>query len=298
MYSMDPKNASTTMSAESSPKSVLITGCSSGIGRCLATGLQDRGYRVIATARKAADVSALAQDGLECLPLDLDSSDSIGQAVDEVRTRTGGGLYALINNGAYGQPGAVEDLSREALRRQFETNLFGTQELTNRIMPMFRARNRGRIIQISSVMGLVCLAYRGAYCATKFALEALSDTMRQELRGADIHIVLIEPGPIRTRFRENAFSAFKANIDAERSTHREQYRAIERRLAGQAGPLPFTLAPETVLKKVMHALESRRPRVRYYVTVPTYFFAGLKRLLPFRWLDSVLDATGRAERRR
>lgn len=286
------------MTVESSPKSVLITGCSSGIGRCLATGLKDRGYHVIASARKAADVSALAEAGFESLVLDLDSSASIEQAVNEVGARTGGTLYALINNGAYGQPGAVEDLSREALRRQFETNLFGTQELTNRIMPMFRARNRGRIIQISSVMGLVCLAYRGAYCATKFALEALSDTMRQELRDTNIHIVLIEPGPIRSRFRDNAFAAYQANIDAEHSAHREQYGAIERRLAGQAGSLPFTLAPERVVEKVIPALESRRPRVRYYVTVPAYFFAGLKRLLPFRWLDSVLDATGRAERRR
>lgn len=286
------------MTAESSSKGVLITGCSSGIGRCLASGLKDRGYRVIATARKAADVSALRQAGLDSLPLDLASSASIVEAVKEVGAGTGGELYALINNGAYGQPGAVEDLSREALRQQFETNLFGTQELTNRLMPMFRARNRGRIMQIGSVMGLVCLAYRGAYCATKFAMEALSDAMRLELRGTDIHVVLIEPGPIRSRFRDNAFAAYQANIDAARSAHREHYRGLERRLAGQAGPLPFTLPPETVLKKVIQGLESRRPRVRYYVTAPTYVFAALKRLLPFRWLDAVLAATGRAERRR
>jgi NAD(P)-dependent dehydrogenase (short-subunit alcohol dehydrogenase family) len=269
---------------------VLITGCSSGIGRCLALGLHRHGYRAIATARKPSDVQALADAGLESLSLDLDSSESIRHAVETVRERTQDTLFALINNGAYGQPGAVEDLSRETLRRQFETNVFGTQELTNLVIPIFRTNGGGRIIQISSVLGFVCMSYRGAYNATKFALEALSDTLRLELRGTDIHVSLIEPGPIKSRFREHAYDAYKAHIDAEHSAHRERYQAMERRLMGASGRLPFTLPPEAVLEKVVHALEARRPKIRYAVTFPTYLFAVLKRLLPSRWLDRLLYA--------
>ena len=269
-------------------KAVLITGCSSGIGLCLAQGLQRRGYRVFASARKAEDVDRLNAQGLESLRLDLNDSDSIKKGLNEVLARSGGGLYALINNGAYGQPGAVEDLSREVLRRQFETNLFGTQELTNAVLPVMRRQGYGRIIQISSVLGFVCLAYRGAYNATKYALEALTDTLRLELRDIPIHLALVEPGPIRTRFRENAYAAYQANIDPAVSAHRQCYEALERRLAGQTGTMPFTLPPEAVLPKVIHALEARRPKVRYPVTFPTYLFAVLKRLWPHRWLDRLL----------
>jgi NAD(P)-dependent dehydrogenase (short-subunit alcohol dehydrogenase family) len=277
-------------------KSVLITGCSSGIGRALALGLHQRGYRVFATVRQARDMAHLAALGLESLALDLTSSESIRQALDEILTRTQGRLYALINNGAYGQPGAVEDLSRDALRRQFETNLFGTQELTNRVLPAMRAQNDGRIIQISSILGIIALAYRGAYTASKYALEALSDTLRLELRGTNIHVALIEPGPITSRFRDNAYQAFLANIDREHSAHSDYYRHVEQRLGGNK-PLPFTLPPEAVLDKALHALEARRPRVRYAVTFPTHLFAVLRRLLPARALDRLLLAASGAGRR-
>jgi NAD(P)-dependent dehydrogenase (short-subunit alcohol dehydrogenase family) len=220
-------------------KSVLITGCSTGIGNCLARGLRERGYRVFASARKEADVAALSAAGFASLPLDLDSTGSIRAAVETVLERTQGRLYALINNGAYGQPGAVEDLSRAVLRAQFETNLFGTQELTNLVIPAMRARGEGRIIQMSSMLGIVCLAHRGAYNATKFALEALSDTLRLELRDTDIYVSIIEPGPIESRFRANAYAAFRRNIDREHSVHREYYARVERRLEGPK-PLPFT----------------------------------------------------------
>jgi len=268
-------------------KSVLITGCSSGIGRCLALGLKARGYRVFATVKQDKDVALLLDAGLESLVLDLRDSDSIRAAVDEVLARTGGKLYALINNGAYGLPGAVEDLTRAALREQFETNVFGTQELTNRLLPAMRAQNDGRIIQISSLLGIVCLAYRGAYNASKFALEALSDTLRLELRGTNIHVVLIEPGPITSRFRANAFEAYKRNIDKTRSAHREYYERVEKRLGGEK-PLPFTLPPEAVLKKVILALESHKPKLRYPVTVPSHLFTWLRRILPGRVLDAML----------
>lgn len=273
-------------------KSLLITGCSSGIGRCLAEGLHKCGYRVFATARKAADVVSLNQAGLEAYPLDLASSESIQQTVQEVLQRSGGKLYGLINNGAYGQPGAVEDLSRDVLRTQFETNLFGTHELTTLLLPVMRSAGQGRIVQISSVLGFAAMAYRGAYNCSKFALEGLSDTLRLELRGTDIFVSLIEPGPIRSRFRENALQAFRANIDIEHSVHRKLYESVLRRLEGKKGRMPFTLGPEAVLEQVIHALEASRPRARYYVTKPTYIFAWCKRLLPVRWLDSILYHAG------
>ena len=277
-------------------KNILITGCSSGIGRCLAHGLRARGHRVFATARREQDVAALSEAGFESLSLDLDSTGSICAAVQTVLDRTQGRLYALINNGAYGQPGAVEDLSRDVLRAQFETNLFGTQELTNLVIPAMRARHEGRIIQISSILGIVCFAYRGAYNASKYALEGLSDTMRLELRGTNIHVSLIEPGPIASRFRANAYAAYRRNIDREHSAHREYYARLENRLEGPK-PTPFTLPPEAVMKKVIHALEARRPRARYSVTFPTYLFQVLRRVLPVRVLDSILAAVSNGGRR-
>jgi NAD(P)-dependent dehydrogenase (short-subunit alcohol dehydrogenase family) len=268
-------------------KSVLITGCSTGIGNCLARGLRERGYRVFASARKEPDVTALSAAGFESLRLDLDSSESIQAAVQNILGRTQGRLYALVNNGAYGQPGAVEDLSRNVLRAQFETNLFGTQELTNLVIPAMRAQGEGRIIQMSSMLGIVCLAYRGAYNATKFALEALSDTLRLELRDTNIYVSLIEPGPIESRFRANAYAAFKRNIDIEHSANRDYYAGVEKRLEGTK-PLPFTLPPEAVLKKVIRALEARSPKARYGVTFPTHLFHVLRRALPGRALDAIL----------
>jgi NAD(P)-dependent dehydrogenase (short-subunit alcohol dehydrogenase family) len=278
------------------PRSVLITGCSSGIGRCLALGLQARGYRVFASVRQAKDVAGLESLGLESLVLDLRDSDSIAAAVATVLERSGGRLYALVNNGAYGQPGAVEDLTRAALREQFETNLFGTQELTNRLLPAMRAAREGRIIQMSSVLGVICLGYRGAYSASKFALEALSDTMRLELAGTNIHVALIEPGPITSRFRANAYEAYQRHIDKRHSAHRDYYERVEKRLGGDK-PLPFTLPPEAVLEKVIHALEARRPRIRYPVTFPTYLFAWLRRLLTGRALDRVLGRVSNSGQR-
>lgn len=273
-------------------KSILITGCSSGIGLCVARGLKSRGYRVFATARKAHDVQQLEADGFESLQLDLAHSDSIATAVDEILERTGGTLDALFNNGAYGQPGAVEDLSRDVLRAQFEINLFGWHELTNRVLPVMRRQGHGRIVQNSSVLGFVALRYRGAYNASKYALEGLTDTLRLELAGTDIHVSLIEPGPVSSRFRENALRAFQENIDADSSVHRDRYQAMEARLKTKGPVVPFTLPPEAVLKKVIHALENRRPRARYYVTFPTYLFGILKRLLSTRLLDKALNKVG------
>lgn len=270
-------------------KTILITGCSSGIGHCVATGLARRGYRVFATARKPEDVQRLQAEGLEAIQLDLDDDASICAAVEEVLSRSGGQLYALFNNGAYGQPGAVEDLTRDVLRAQLETNLLGWHELTRRLIPVMRAQGEGRIIQNSSVLGLVTLPYRGAYNCSKFALEGLTDTLRLELHGSGIQVSLIEPGPISSRFRGNAHRMFRQNIDIAHSAHRKHYLAMEARLLKEGPAAPFTLPPEAVLKKVIHALESRRARPRYYVTFPTYLFGTLRRLLSSRGLDRVLQ---------
>ncbi len=280
-----------------SPRTILITGCSTGIGHCVAHGLKARGHRVFATARNPGDVARLGQEGLEALHLDLDDSGSIAAAVEQVLERTSGQLYALFNNGAYGQPGAVEDLSRDVLRAQLETNLLGWLELTNRVLPVMRRAGEGRIIQNSSVLGLVSLPFRGAYNCSKHALEGLTDTLRLELEGSGVYVSLVEPGPIESRFRANAHAAFLRNIDREHSFFRERYAAAERRLTREGPAAPFTLPPEAVLKKVIHALESPRPRARYYVTVPTYLLGTLRRLLSTGWLDRVLLAVSRRENR-
>lgn len=276
---------------------VLITGCSSGIGLATARGLRDRGYPVFASARREEDVVRLRGEGLHAVRLDLDDDASIAEALATVLERTGGRLYGLFNNGAYGQPGAVEDLRRDVLRAQLETALLGWHELTRRVIPVMRTQGAGRIIQNSSVLGLVAFAYRGAYVATKFALEGLTDTLRLELHGTGIQVSLIEPGPILSHFRGAAYRKFVENIDAEASPHRDRYRAMQARLTKEGPAQPFTLPPEAVLRRVVHALEARRAKARYYVTTPTYLFAALRRLLPTTVLDAALRAASGGGRR-
>ena len=267
---------------------VAVTGCSSGIGEAIALGLRDRGYEVLATARTEADRERLAAAGVEALSLELADPDSVAACAAAIVERGEGRLVGLVNNAAYGQPGAVEDLRRDVLRRQLEVNLLGTHDLTVRLIPEMRRQGFGRIINMSSVLGLVALRYRGAYNTSKFALEGLTDTLRRELSGSGIHASLIEPGPITSRFRENALAAFEANIDVANSAHRVTYeQEVAARLAG-SGEAPGTLPPEAVLAKTIKALEAPRPRARYYVTYPTYLLAGLKWVLPTRWLDPVL----------
>ena len=273
-------------------RNIFISGCSSGIGYCAAIGLHRRGYRVIASARQENDVKRLKHEGLECIPLDLDDSDSIQNAVTELGELTGKRLFGLFNNAGFGQPGAVEDLRRDVLRAQFETNVFGTMELTNLVLPWMRSAGEGRIIQNSSVLGFIALRYRGAYNASKYALEGLYDTLRLELADTNIYPILIEPGPIESHFRENAFAAYQKNINVDKSAHREKYLQTEQHLTTKGAAVPFTLPADAVLKKVIVALESKRPRPRYYVTFPTYLFGTLKRLLPSCALDRILLRIG------
>jgi NAD(P)-dependent dehydrogenase (short-subunit alcohol dehydrogenase family) len=269
-------------------KIIFITGCSTGIGYTTAIELKKRGHRVICSARKQADVLKLKNEGFETLQLDLANSESIQQAVKQLLELSDGKIDALFNNGAFGQPGAVEDLSREVLRNQFETNVFGTHELTNLVIPVMRQQGQGRIIYNSSILGFVAMRYRGAYNASKFALEGLVDTLRIELHGTNIQFSLIEPGPIESHFRKNAFALYKANINPESSFHRTTYQAMEARLQKEGPAVPFTLPATAVANKVIHALESENPKIRYYVTFPTYLFAYLKRILPMAWLDFLL----------
>ena len=277
---------------DTAKRSVLITGCSSGIGECVARALHTRGYRVFASVRNTHDCAAFHQAGIECLVLDYADSASIKSAVEQVLELTGGQLYALFNNGAYGQPGACEDLSREAMRQQFETNVFGWMELTNLIIPVMRAKGYGRIIQNSSILGFAAMPMRGAYNASKFAIEGFSDTLRLELAGTDIHVSLIEPGPVESHFRANAYRAFQQHIEVETSVHRERYTKMIQRFETIGNVQPFTLPPEAVLKRVVHALESRQPKIRYPVTFPTYLFSWLKRVLSDRMLDRILRRVG------
>ena len=269
-------------------KTIFITGCSTGIGYTTAVELKSRGHRVICSARKDVDVVRLRKDGFETLQLDLAESASIQQAVKQLEKLTEGKIDGLFNNGAFGQPGAVEDLSRDVLRDQFETNFFGTHELTNLIIPFMRKQNTGRIIYNSSVLGFVAMKYRGAYNASKYALEGLVDTLRIELSDTNIKLSLIEPGPIKSDFRKNAFALYKKNIDPDSSFHKASYLAMEERLQKEGPAVPFTLPAEAVAEKVIHALESKKPKIRYYVTFPTYLFGFLKRILPVAWLDVLL----------
>ena len=267
-------------------RSVLITGCSSGIGLDAARGLRARGWQVFATCRKEADCDRLRAEGLDSFPLDYADEASLAAAVETVIQRTGGTLDALFNNGAFACPGAVEDLPRGALREIFETNLFGYHDLTRRVIPLMRAQGHGRIVNCSSVLGLVGMTWRGAYVATKFAMEGLTDVLRIEMRGTGIEVILIEPGPIDTKIRENAIPHFEKWIDVEASARADQYQSLRGRLYDKKTKKDaFELPPSAVTAKLIRALEDRRPQARYYVTTPTYIMGLARRILPTRALD-------------
>lgn len=270
------------------PRTVLVTGCSSGIGRAAADLLRARGWRVFAGVRRPADQATLAAAGFEAVLIDLDSSASIHLGLAHVLAATGGRLDALVSNAAWGQPGAVEDLSRDALRRQFESNLFGTVELANLVIPVMRAQRSGRLVFVSSILGVVAMPLRGAYNASKFALEGLVDTLRMELRGTGIEVALINPGAIETRFREHALEAADRELDAERSAFAERYARLRAINSAPGGRTRGSLPPSAVAERIRHALESGSPRLRYFVTGHAKALAVLKRLLPARWIDALL----------
>ncbi|PXW72512.1 short-subunit dehydrogenase [Loktanella sp. PT4BL] len=269
-------------------KSILITGCSSGIGYDAAYGLRAAGWRVFASCRKQEDCDRLRSEGFESPRIDYADADSIVTGLAETLEATGGTLDALYNNGAYACPGAVEDLPVGALREIFETNVFGWHELTRLVIPVMRTQGHGRIINCSSVLGFVALRWRGAYVATKYALEGLTDVLRIEMSDTPIKVILIEPGPITAKIRENAIPHFEKWIDWEGSARAGQYAQLRSRLYDDNGPDRFELPPSAVTRKILHALTSARPKPRYYVTTPTYLMGFLRRVLPTRLLDAVI----------
>jgi len=272
-----------------SKKSILITGCSSGIGYDAAHGLTARGWRVFATCRKETDCPRLRHEGLESFVLDYADEASVSAALAEVLNATGGTLDALFNNGAYALPGAAEDLPRAGLRELFETNVFGWHDLTRQVIPVMRAQGAGRIVNCSSVLGLVVAPWRSAYNASKSPIEGLTDTLRLEMRGTGIHIVLIEPGPVTSQIRQNAVVAFEKWIDWENSVRADEYRStLIKRLYEKRGKDRFELPASAVTQKLIHALESPKPKPRYFVTTPTYIMSSLKRILPTKALDWIL----------
>ena len=266
-------------------KTVLITGCSSGIGYECTKALAKE-YKIIATARKDIDVARLKKEGFEAYRLDVTKSEDIDRVL-ELIVKNHKHLYALFNNAGYGQPGAVEDITKETLREQFETNFFGMWELTAKVVKLFRSQGYGRIINHSSILGLVSLRFRGAYNASKYAIEGMDDTLRLELMGTDIYVSTINTGPVHSKFRENAIKMFVENVDYQDSFFKEEYAAqmLEAKASSTAA---FSRSSDVVIANVRHALSAKKPRPRYYNTEATWVLTTLKRLLPTSWLDGVL----------
>lgn len=276
------------MTQSTPQKSILITGSSSGIGYDAALGFRALGFRVFASCRAQVDCDRLIAEGFDSPRIDYAESDSIAAGLAEVLQATGGTLDVLYNNGAYACPGAAEDLPRGALREIFEVNLFGYHELTTLVIPVMRAQGHGRIINCSSVLGIVGLKWRAAYVSTKFALEGLTDVLRVEMADTPIKVILIEPGPIASDIRENAIPHFEKWVDWKGSVRADQYVELRERLYTDSGPDAFELPARAVTKKLIHAATAKRPKPRYYVTFPTYLMGTLRRILPTRLLDAVI----------
>jgi NAD(P)-dependent dehydrogenase (short-subunit alcohol dehydrogenase family) len=276
-------------------KTILITGCSSGIGLDAARGMRELGWHVFASCRKQRDCDRMRAEGFDAPLIDYADSATIKSGLAAVLDKTGGTLDVLFNNGAFAVPGAVEDLPTDGLRHIFETNFFGWHDLTRQVLPVMRQQGHGRIVQNSSILGFVSFPWRGAYVASNFALEGLTDTMRIELQDTNIHVVLIEPGPVTSKIRENSIPHFERFIDWKSSPNRDKYenRLLKRLYeGGESGQDKFELPASAVTQKLIHASESKRPRARYYVTTPTYIGGFLKRILTTRALDRVLAKSG------
>jgi NAD(P)-dependent dehydrogenase (short-subunit alcohol dehydrogenase family) len=269
-------------------RSILITGTSTGIGHEAARQLKARGWRVLATARRPEDRARIEKDlGVETVALELSDMASIAAAADEALQRTHGTLTAVYNNAAYGVIGAMEDISADLLRRHFEVNVIGTHELTRRLIPAMRKQGHGRIVTCSSVLGLVSGPYRGPYCATKFAIEAIHDALRLELAGTGISVSVLQPGPIRSAFMGSTLATFKASVDIAKSPHRAEY---DKRMTAMANETAsrFKLGPEAVVAKLIHAVESSRPKARYKISPQTHIISLARRLLPMPLVDALM----------
>lgn len=276
-------------------KIILITGCSSGIGFDAVFALKKRGHRVIGSCRKKEDVEKLLNAGLEAVQLDVSESSSITNAFNQVLAKTEGRLDILINNAGYGQAGALEDITRDVLRAQFETNVFGLVELTNLAIPIMRKQGNGRIINISSILGIISMPFRGSYNASKYAVEGVSDTLRLELKSSGIDVITVEPGPIESRFRDSCVDNSLNYIDKQNSYFRKQYERMLEAFKQKKADSIFTKQPDAVIKKLLHAIESKKPRAKYPVTVPSHVMIFLKRILCTKMLDKILLSTSKNE---
>jgi short-subunit dehydrogenase len=276
--------------AKVSKKNIIITGVSSGIGKECALRLSKEKYNVIATVRNQEDKEKLIKKSanIKVVLLDLNDSKSVKTASDKILKITQNNIFAIFHNAAYGQMGAVLDLSCETLQKQFNVNVSSTIEFNNFLMPAMLSKNKGRIIFNSSVLGFVAMRYRGAYNASKFALEGLADTLRLELANTNIKVILIEPGPIISKFRINAYRHFQENINYKNSKYKKAYDRLKKNLLKKGAVAPFTLTPTSVYKKLIKALEAKNPKSRYFVTFPTYLFYWLKKILPIKMLDKIL----------
>jgi NAD(P)-dependent dehydrogenase (short-subunit alcohol dehydrogenase family) len=271
-------------------KTVLVTGCSSGIGLATANLLRDRGWQVVPTARKAEDLAMLRSAGFDPLQLDVTDSASIAKAAAGVLHRFDGQLGALVNNAGFGITAAMEDCSREMLRAVFEVNLFGLQELTNRFVPVFRKQGYGRIVNVSSVLGELALPFAGAYSASKFAVEAASDALRRELFDSGVAVCIIQPGPIDTRFSKNlALRTDEFAVQPDSPFLAFYKEAVETRKNGTAGRTAegFMKPPEAVAEKIFHCLEKKNPPRRARVTAVAHGGALARRFLPVALIDRI-----------
>ena len=274
-------------------KNVIVTGCSSGIGKATASLLKENGWRVFATARSQKDVNALLQEGFEACKLDLEDSCSIRHAFDFILSKTEGKLYALINNAGFGLISAIEDLEREEMRKQFETNVFGPQELTNLAIQVFRKQGFGRVVTISSLVGKIPLPFTGAYCASKFALEALSDAMAMELNGTNIHISLIELGSItKTEFNKNAIEKLYKK-STETSYHKQAYKniAYNTRMCmdkAKNNTVKNENCPYIIARAVENILKSKKPRMRYFIRLKWMILWFAAKILPQNILNGLI----------
>lgn len=270
-------------------RTVLVTGCSSGIGQATARYLRDLGWEVLPTARKSADLDALRAEGFDPIELDLGDSGSVQKTIRECLNRVPDGLGGIVNNAGMALPGAVEDLSRDALRKQFEVNVFGLQELTNGFIPTLRSQGWGRIVNVSSIYGRIAAPMVGSYCASKFALEAISDALRIELSGTGVGLSLIEPGPIVSAFRRNAAASLEEDVITADARFRVAYEKEAARRKKQFKKVDFfNRPPEEVAKRIAHALESSRPRRRYVITPPAHLGVFISRFVPTALVDRLL----------
>ncbi len=272
-------------------RTILVTGCSSGIGLASVRLLRERGWRVFATCRKERDSDHLREEGFESWRLDHEEEASVSAGAARALALADGKLDAVFLNGAWALPGPAEDLPREGLRAIFEANLFGPHQLASAVIPAMRKQGKGRIVFCSSVLGLAAAPYRGAYNATKFALEGMADTMRLELKGSGIDVILIEPGPILTPFRKNArrpYERWMLPIKEESAHPEEMWRKVEKRLYKDKEGGRFDLKPEAVARKLVRALDAEKPPARVFVTTPTYAANLFRRILPTRALDRIM----------